>query len=53
MGVLNVTPDSFYDGGRYATFEKALRHAERMVEEGADYVDETARRRLHTHPTAV
>ena len=39
MGVLNVTPDSFYDGGRYATFEKALRHAERMVEEGADYVD--------------
>ena len=39
MGVLNVTPDSFYDGGRYATFEKALRHAERMVVEGADYVD--------------
>lgn len=39
MGVLNVTPDSFSDGGRYATPERALAHAERLVEEGADIID--------------
>lgn len=39
MGVLNVTPDSFYDGGRYNTFESAFIHAKKLIAEGADIVD--------------
>ena len=39
MGVLNVTPDSFSDGGRYVTPEAALAQAERMVAEGAAIID--------------
>ncbi|HEY3736848.1 MAG TPA: dihydropteroate synthase [Jatrophihabitans sp.] len=39
MGVLNVTPDSFSDGGRYITFEDALAHARQMWAEGADIID--------------
>lgn len=39
MGILNVTPDSFSDGGRYLETAAALKHAERMIEEGADIVD--------------
>lgn len=39
MGVLNVTPDSFYDGGRYLDAGLALERAHRMVAEGADWVD--------------
>ena len=39
MGVLNVTPDSFSDGGRYAAAEAALEHAARMVAEGASIID--------------
>jgi len=39
MGVLNVTPDSFSDGGRFFTPDAALRQAERMVAEGADILD--------------
>jgi dihydropteroate synthase len=39
MGVLNVTPDSFSDGGRYDQLDAALARAERMVEEGAAIVD--------------
>jgi len=39
MGVVNVTPDSFYDGGRLATPEDAVRHALRLLEEGADILD--------------
>jgi dihydropteroate synthase len=39
VGVLNVTPDSFSDGGRYTTVEAALRRAEEMVEEGAAVLD--------------
>lgn len=39
MGILNVTPDSFYDGGRYADREAAVRRALQMVEEGADVID--------------
>lgn len=39
MGVLNVTPDSFSDGGDCFGVEPALRRAERMVEEGADILD--------------
>src|SRR5687767_11574867 len=39
MGVLNVTPDSFSDGGRFLDPARALEHAARMVEEGADILD--------------
>ncbi|MBI2382810.1 MAG: dihydropteroate synthase [Gammaproteobacteria bacterium] len=39
MGVLNVTPDSFSDGGRYRPLEAALAHAREMVAEGAAIVD--------------
>jgi dihydropteroate synthase len=39
MGVLNVTPDSFSDGGRFADASRGLDHARRMVEEGAAIVD--------------
>ncbi len=39
MGILNVTPDSFSDGGRFAERDAALRHARRMIEEGAAIVD--------------
>ena len=39
MGVLNLTPDSFYDGGKYTQVDKALKHVERMIDEGADIVD--------------
>lgn len=39
MGILNVTPDSFSDGGRHQTPELALRHALQLVEEGADIID--------------
>lgn len=39
MGILNVTPDSFYDGGRYADPETAFEHARLMCEEGADIID--------------
>ena len=39
MGVLNVTPDSFSDGGRYADLDAAVRHGVRMREQGADLVD--------------
>ena len=39
MGVLNVTPDSFSDGGRFTDREQALSHARRMRDDGADIVD--------------
>lgn len=39
MGILNVTPDSFSDGGRYMNPDDAVAHALRMVEEGADVLD--------------
>jgi dihydropteroate synthase len=39
MGVVNVTPDSFSDGGRYEDAEHALAHAHRLIEEGADILD--------------
>ncbi len=39
MGILNVTPDSFSDGGLYNRLDKALEHAEKMVEDGADIID--------------
>jgi dihydropteroate synthase len=39
MGILNVTPDSFSDGGCFDSLEKALGHGRRMVDEGADLID--------------
>ena len=39
MGILNVTPDSFSDGGRYGVPEKALRQAKEMASSGADIID--------------
>lgn len=39
MGILNVTPDSFSDGGKYNDIERALKQADKMVEEGADILD--------------
>ncbi|MFZ9938227.1 MAG: dihydropteroate synthase [Luteolibacter sp.] len=39
MGILNVTPDSFSDGGRHAGTQAALDHARRMIAEGADIID--------------
>lgn len=39
MGILNVTPDSFSDGGRYLEVDKAVEHALQMAREGADIID--------------
>ena len=39
MGILNVTPDSFSDGGKWNTRDRALRHMEEMVHDGADIID--------------
>jgi dihydropteroate synthase len=39
MGVLNITPDSFSDGGQFFSFEQAIGHAEQMIREGADILD--------------
>ena len=39
MGVLNATPDSFSDGGRWGTVDRAVMHAEQMLRDGADIVD--------------
>lgn len=39
MGILNVTPDSFSDGGKFNNFDKALFHTEEMLAQGADIID--------------
>ena len=39
MGILNVTPDSFSDGGRFNQMDKALQHCEQMIADGADFID--------------
>ncbi len=39
MGILNITPDSFSDGGKYPTVQVAIAHAGRMIAEGADWID--------------
>lgn len=38
-GIINVTPDSFFDGGRYSTIDKALKQTEKLIDEGADFID--------------
>lgn len=50
MGILNITPDSFSDGGRYNTIECAIKQAEAMVRAGADIIDVGAE---STRPGAV
>jgi len=39
MGILNITPDSFSDGGKYNNIEGAIKHAKEMIEAGADIID--------------
>ena len=39
MGILNVTPDSFSDGGKWNHMDAALKHTEQMIEEGASVID--------------
>ena len=39
MGILNVTPDSFSDGGNYTNIEIAVKHAKEMIDDGADIID--------------
>ena len=39
MGILNITPDSFSDGGKYSDLKAALNHVELMISEGADIID--------------
>ena len=39
MGILNITPDSFSDGGQYLTLDEALKRAHQMIEEGVDIID--------------
>ena len=39
MGVINITPDSFSDGGNFARTDAAVAHAQRLVDEGADLID--------------
>src|SRR5262245_30851020 len=50
MGVVNVTPDSFFDGGKFVDPQRAVEHAVRLVEEGADLLDIGAE---STRPGAV
>ena len=39
MGIVNVTPDSFSDGGQYTDFDRAVAHARRMIQDGAHILD--------------
>ena len=39
MGILNITPDSFYDGGRHLAPADMLAHAHRLLDDGADIID--------------
>jgi len=39
MGILNITPDSFYDGGKYENEKAQLKRVEKMLKEGADFID--------------
>ena len=50
MGILNVTPDSFYDGGRHSDPEGMLAHARWLLDEGADIIDVGA---VSTRPGAL
>jgi dihydropteroate synthase len=49
MGILNITPDSFYDGGKYAAVDIAVLQVEKMIQDGASIVDIGA---VSTRPNA-
>ena len=52
MGVLNITPDSFSDGGKFNTNKKALKRIREMINSGADIIDiggESTRPRIKNH----
>lgn len=56
MGIVNVTPDSFSDGGKFNTPEEAIRRARNLAEEGADIIDiggESTRPVIGTRPAAT
>lgn len=53
MGILNITPDSFYDGGKYARLDSALRRAAEMAEEGADLIDVGGERAGPGEPVSI
>jgi len=50
MGILNITPDSFFDGGKFASAERAVKQAEKMVQEGVAIIDVGA---VSTRPGAA
>ena len=39
MGILNVTPDSFYDGGNFSNHNEIIKHVSKMISQGADIID--------------
>ena len=39
MGILNTTPDSFYDGGKYNSIEKSIKQCEKLIVEGSTFID--------------
>lgn len=51
MGILNITEDSFYDGGKYNSKEKALEHTKEMLKDGADIIDIGAQSTRPGHKT--
>lgn len=53
MGILNTTPDSFYDRGRYQQLDRAVARAHEMIEEGADLIDVGGERAGPGEPVAV
>jgi dihydropteroate synthase len=56
MGIVNVTPDSFYDGGRYSSIDRAVEHGCELADEGADILDiggESSRRGAVPVPSEV
>ena len=50
MGILNVTPDSFSDGGKWNDRDRALKHVEEMIAEGMDIVDIGGESRVRVIP---
>ena len=50
MGILNVTPDSFSDGGKFNNLDAALRHTEEMIRDGADIIDVGGESTRPRHP---
>ena len=50
MGIVNITPDSFYDGGKYESLEDAVAQANKLVAEGATIIDVGA---ASTRPNAI